>query len=531
MLKGIIQISLLAIVLSGAINLPDHPDALSLTSFFGIPLETPLLVLILILAPRDWLKWLAPIFVFLLGTLLFLKLADMGTQAAFQRPFNPYLDIKMIGDGWNVLSRSIGVGAGALSLVIGILSFATLLLLFNWACRFPLSLRLKPLGQVSMSMLILLIGAAVLPKLRADGSPSFVVEARALPYLAQRIELIGRSVADMREFEREIARPDPVASHSNLMKRLAGQDVILIFVESYGRSAVEDVRYASQTSARFEAMSTAFKSAGYQVASRWVTSPTVGGMSWLAHGTLLSGLWIDSQARYDRLMTSGRKSLNRLFKDAGWQTVAAMPAITLDWPESAYFGYDSIFAAEDLGYRGKPFNWITMPDQYTLSAIQRLARNPQPRPNVMIETALISSHAPWTPVPHMLDWAAVGDGRVFDSQANSGQSPTYVWADTDRIRDHYIRTINYSLEAVSSYITTFGNDAIFIVIGDHQPAAVVTGPAASRDVPLHIITRNREIADSFTHRGFETGLRPGNAPSIRMDELRSLLSDLFSGPR
>ena len=52
------------------------------------------------------------------------------------------------------------------------------------------------------------------------------------------------------------------------------------------------------------------------------------------------------------------------------------PAITMDWPEASYYGYDEVFASNDLGYRGKPFNWITMPDQYTLSAFDRLARQP-----------------------------------------------------------------------------------------------------------------------------------------------------------
>ena len=47
-----------------------------------------------------------------------------------------------------------------------------------------------------------------------------------------------------------------------------------------------------------------------------------------------------------------------------------MPAITLAWPEAGYFGYDRVLAAHDLGYRGLPFNWVTMPDQFTLAALR-----------------------------------------------------------------------------------------------------------------------------------------------------------------
>ena len=37
-------------------------------------------------------------------------------------------------------------------------------------------------------------------------------------------------------------------------------------------------------------------------------------------------------------------------------------------------GFDRILAAADLGYRGLPFNWVTMPDQFTLAAFDRLVR-------------------------------------------------------------------------------------------------------------------------------------------------------------
>src|SRR3546814_10947938 len=98
----------------------------------------------------------------------------------------------------------------------------------------------------------------------------------------------------------------------------------------------------------------------------------VGGQSWRAHGSVLSGLWIDDQRRYDSLMASDRRTLVHGFRRAGWRTVAAMPAITMPWPEGDYFGFDTVYAAADLGYRGDHFNWGTMPDQENPPAPQRL---------------------------------------------------------------------------------------------------------------------------------------------------------------
>src|SRR5690606_4076998 len=181
-----------------------------------------------------------------------------------------------------------------------------------------------------------------------------------------------------------------------LFERLQGKDVVVVFVESYGRTALEHPLFAPTLNSVLERAETSLDEAGFATRSAWLRSPTVGGLSWLAHATALSGLWIDSQLRHDSLLRSERPTLNRLFQQAGWRTVGVMPAITMPWPEGSYYGYDQFYAAADLGYRGAPFNWVTMPDQYVLSAFQQLERNTHPRTPVMAEIALISSHAPWT---------------------------------------------------------------------------------------------------------------------------------------
>ena len=61
--------------------------------------------------------------------------------------------------------------------------------------------------------------------------------------------------------------------------------------------------------------------AGWQARSAFLTSPTFGAASWLAHSTLQSGLWVDSQRRYEQLLGSDRLTLTSAFADAGWRTV------------------------------------------------------------------------------------------------------------------------------------------------------------------------------------------------------------------
>ncbi len=511
-----------------AFSLPDHPDAIGIDAFASLPLEWPLLMLLLLLVPTVLRKPAALAGGLLLLLILFLKIADIGTKSAFQRPFNPYLDAKMLADGWNLMSGTVGTLAALLGVVAALFGLFLVLFLFLKAARW-----LADMPRPARSWLTMALAAMVLfgGLAAAFGVPR--IEARMPSYLSARLALVVKSVEDMRVFEAALAKGEGPHNGAGLFRRLEDKDLVVLFVESYGRSTLEDPRYAAMARPRLESVQAEIETAGLASASAWVTSPTVGGLSWLAHGTLLSGLWIDSQARYDRLMMSSQPSLNRLFSEAGWKSIAAMPAITMEWPEAAYYGYRQVLAAADLDYRGKPFNWVTMPDQYTLAAFERLGRFPARAAGekVMAEIALISSHAPWTPVPKLVDWAAVGDGRVFDPQAESGDAPSVVWADPERVRRQYIQTIDYSLETLGSYMARFGKDTVFVILGDHQPASIITGPEASRAVPIHVVAADEELLASFTAQGFTSGMLPGaRSREWRMDEMRQVLIDRFTAP-
>ncbi|MBO3761784.1 sulfatase-like hydrolase/transferase [Ciceribacter sp. L1K22] len=513
--------------------MPDYPQGVRFDAFIRFPLEVPLVALALLLAPRRLAQVLAVLATIAVFCLLFLKIADIGVLSAFQRRFNPYLDIKMMADGWNLLSGSVG-RPGALA-VVGLVAFGIGLLLwaFWWAStmlgRFHGGLRTVSIVAFGV---ITGLGVALIAAGPRAGAAN-IAELRQVGYLGDRLSLVARSVEDIRVFETSLATGVGRSDAADLFGSIEGRDVVLVFIESYGRSAIDDARYGTLIRPRLDAIGRQLEAAGFASASGWALSPTVGGLSWLAHGTLLSGLWVDSQARYDLLMRSDRPSLNRLFRDAGWHTVAVMPAITMDWPEAAYYGYDEVLAAKDLGYRGKPFNWVTMPDQFTLSAFERLARRPgeENRKPVMAEIALISSHAPWTPVPRLIDWSQVGDGTVFNQQAESGDSPPVVWSDHERVRRQYVETIDYALETLGDYIARFGKDAVFIVLGDHQPASLVTGPDASRAVPVHVISRDADLVKRFLPEGFSPGMIPqAHATEGSMDRLRERLIRNFSAP-
>nr|CAD6406411.1 sulfatase [Rhizobium sp. Q54] len=520
------RIAIAFTVMAAILDLPSRLADFSFSGWLGIPLELPAIALAALLLPRAGFAILRPAVVSILILLLLLKLADLGTQAAFQRPFNPYLDLKIISDGWDLLSRSIGRTEAALALAAGI---AACLLIAATLFRSLAGFRQIP-AQASRVLAAAMAGTLLLGCVILLLPPSIPrVSADALPLLLSRVSMIRQSMADLAEFQHELAT-DPLAAlpPQQLFSKLEGTDVLFIFVESYGRSALSDQRYAGSIRKRLAQMEASAAAAGLEARSGWLTSPTVSGLSWLAHGALLSGLWTDSQLRYDRMTASLRPTINALFRRAGWRTTAIMPAITMAWPESAYFGYDRVRDAEGLGYRGKPFNWVTMPDQYTLSAFERLERSGRSGP-VMAQIALISSHAPWTPVPQMIDWDDVGDGSIFDEQALAGEPPAVLWADPGRVRQHYLACLDYVLETLSSYIERHGRNTLMVIVGDHQPAAIITGEDASRDVPIHIIGPPAAIEHTASWDWQRGTLPDDDRPPLPMSEFRPLFVRTFSG--
>lgn len=515
-----------------ALVIPNRISEINFSSLLFFPLELPLLCLLLLLPGRVGLllRWIMAAF---LAVGLIFKCADMGTFNVFARPFNPVFDGYLFANGMNLLNGAVGALGAVLIAVLLILLVLAIITGAFWMLG-----RVQRLLCISVykSMPFLLAGLVLWLILFFSGSPKASVQF--YQHLSMHVSDIIATAKDIQSFNTQLNNSEKVKHKgNNIFALLRDKNVLVIFVESYGRTVLDNPEFSSQIRPLLERTSRELTETGFAVRSGFLTSPTVGGLSWLAHGTAMSGLWIDNQIRYNSLMLSEQPTLNRLFNQAGWRTVAVMPAITMDWPEGKYYGYDHIYDAYNLGYQGKPFNWVTMPDQYTLNAfhVRELAQH-SPTP-VMAEIALISSHAPWTPIPHLIDWGLVGDGSIFNEQATSGDTPEQVWKDNARIRLQFRLSIKYALETIASYVMNYGDDdLVVLVLGDHQPAPIVTGETSrsapgSRDVPVHLIARDPKVIDAMAHWNWTPGMLPAtNAPVWWMDELRNRLIDAFSLP-
>ena len=62
---------------------------------------------------------------------------------------------------------------------------------------------------------------------------------------------------------------------------------------------------------------------------------------------------------------------------------------------------------------------------------------------------------------------------------------------------------------------------MLLVLGDHQPATIVSGRQAGHDVPITIIAHDPAVMNRISGWGWQDGMLPQpNAPVWRMDSFR-----------
>ncbi|HEX8305040.1 MAG TPA: hypothetical protein VF612_09190 [Jatrophihabitans sp.] len=508
-----------------ALVFPGRLDALTPAAFLRLPAEG-LALLGLVLALRGRARQLVAVLAGVaLGVLLMWKVLDLGFVAALGRPFSPVVDRGYFDSAADLLGDSIGQRAAVLTLIAGgMLAVAALVGMPLAVLRLArLVNRRRVLAVRTVTVLGLVwLNCAVLGVQLAPGAPIASTDAASLAW--SRAGQVRADLRDERAFA-EAVTGDPLRDTpaDQLLTGLRGKDVLIAFVESYGRVAVQDSTFSPGVAAVLDAGTSRLNAAGFCSRSAFLTAPTFGGISWLAHATLQSGMWVDNQLRYDRLVASDRVTLSQAFQRAGWRTVSDAPSNEQDWPEAtSFYHYDKTYDARNVGYAGPKFGYATMPDQYTLAAFRRLELAPAGRAPVMAEIDLVSSHTPWAPLPRLVDWDAVGDGSVFAGMPDQNASAAEVWRNPARVRAAYGRSIEYSLSTLISFVQTYGgDDLVLIVLGDHQPATIVSGSTAGRDVPVTVIARDPAVLGRISRWGWQDGLRPRpDAPVWPMDAFR-----------
>jgi hypothetical protein len=336
--------------------------------------------------------------------------------------------------------------------------------------------------------------------------------------------------AEQAAFEREVAT-DAFAGvpASDLWGALKGKDVIIAFIESYGQVAVQGTSFSHGVDEVLLKGNHDLAASGYSERSAFLTSSTFGGVSWLAHASLETGLWIDSQHKYDVATSGNRLSLSAAFAKAGWHTVSDVPSDEGPWAiGTSFYHFQTELNSQNVGYRGPSFSYARIPDQYTWAYFQR-HQLAQPHEPLMAEIDFVSSHTPWTPLPHPVPWDAIGDGSIFNPQPAQGLPPSVVWQNSEHVQQLYGQSVEYSMGTLFSFLTTYRDpNLVVIVLGDHQPGTEVSGIGSNHTVPISIIATDPAVIDRIASWGWEPGMLPSpSAPLWRMNEFRDRFLTAF----
>jgi hypothetical protein len=479
---------------------------------------------------RRALGWLAGVWV----ALVIVRYADVTAPALYGRPVNLFWDMRHVSAVAAMLIRVASWWLVLLIALAGILIPFALYKVIRWA-----------LGHVSDAITrrperrVLTAAAVVVIVLFAFGRvyrlSGFYDDESALAsaFPAPVTETIFRQtrllITEMTGRSGTILGESPAMDVS--LAGVKGADVLVIFIESYGAVSWDHARLAEPVTPQRAGLETAIRETGRGVVSAFVESPTFGGNSWLAHISLLSGLEIRDEDANVLLMAQKRDTMISAFARRGYRAVAMMPGLQQSWPEGTFYGFNVIYDGMKLDYKGPPFGWWTIPDQFAVARLDAVEIEPPARAPLFVFFPTTGTHTPFTPTPPFQpDWPRMLTDHPYD-QADIVRS----WSqepDWMNLGPSYARALGATYTWIGGLLRKrAGRELVLVLIGDHQPPALVSGEGASWEVPVHVIanpTRRAAVLDALRAHGFRDGLTPQHPKLSKMHELTPVLLDAFS---
>ena len=451
------------------------------------------------------------------------RYVDVTVRSLYGRDINLYWDLRFVPDV-GAMFAFVAKPWLAAAVVLGVVLVPVLIYApVRWALECVKDATKDPrarrvLGATAVGALLLWVaqslGARVPTAIRfaEPVTPTYARVVRELAY-----EMTGAGVG-------ALAPPPPMGSN---LARVSGADVFLIFLESYGAVSWDRPEFAQLLAASRGRLEADIRETGRSVVSAFVESTTFGGESWLAHVSLLSGTEVRDQRTNVRLMAQQRDTLVKAFSRHGYRTVAIMPGVLRGWPEGAFYGFEDIYDLSRLDYRGPPFGWWDINDQFALARADALEIAPLPRRPAFIFFPTITTHAPFTPAPpYQPDWTRILTPNPYDAaDVDRAWSEQPDWLN---LGPSYVTALTYAHATLGGYLRLRADrDFVVVLVGDHQPPALVGGEGASWEVPVHVIASRGGVLDRLRQHQFREGLVPEHPAVARMDTLLPMLLDAF----
>jgi hypothetical protein len=465
------------------------------------------------------LRWLVALGLFIAALVQF---AEAMVLAALDRELDLYFDLPHVPKLLSLFYEAAGPWRGVLALAGLALAAVALVAAIALGLR-AIERALTPSRHAALCACVFL--AAPLTTLGIDhlGIGQSLVGVRTAPAVMHQMALAYRAFAVTHGFDHRydamLAAPQPKPSP---LPRLNGRDVTLVFFESYGTVALDDARYAASVVPALGAFASTVEKAGYHLLSNRLLSPTFGGGSWLAHGTIDSGLKLDPLLTR-LVLDSGRMTLARYMRAAGYRAIEVMPGLKSPEPEHQFWGFERSYYAADLGYDGPAFGWFDIPDQYTLRRFDTIEGAPGHAP-LFAQIVLVSSHTPFVPVPpYVEDWRDAGDYKSVTPQQ---WEHIYAPPDWAHLENAYAESVVYDLRTLAAWLAEREGEGLVIILGDHQPPGFVSGEKQPWTVPIHVLSRDPALLQPFAAEGYVASALPPRVGEVK--GMEGFLGDFLS---
>jgi hypothetical protein len=465
----------------------------------------------------------------LVSILIFLiigRYIDVTAPSLYGRPVNLYWDLQHIPGVAAMLIADVSTVIILLFGAIISLAFGSLF----W-CISALLRLLKSCGQtgrrwlnISLVLCMLAYTAGMTSDLihweRGFSIPVSLMYARQALFLYQVKQ-------DSRGAENSSAGLQYKAGTIELDKK----DFHLVFLESYGTTVFKSPSYYMQIEPHLNQLTEVTRKLGWNMVTGVYHTPTFGGASWLSHATLMTGQWISSNMQYHQLLTTESETLANWFRNSGYRITALLPGLKRHWPEGRFYNYDKVWDARSLAYPGPDFGWWRIPDQFSLARFYDKEGKQGQRSPLFNLFATITSHMPFNPIPPIeQDWSKLLTGNPYSETGQTENSSAILYG--EELQSSYSRAIGYDLQLVSNLLAlTSLQHPLIIVLGDHQPPAIISGHGAPWTVPVHVFSHDKTILQKFTKAGFVAGLNPEDQSLGRLDDLHHLILRAIGSPR
>ena len=415
-----------------------------------------------------------------------------------------YTQLRMATEGFSFFLENARVGtafvAGTVLLIVGGAALVARLARYVLPDSGP--------GPISRALLGLLAAIVVIQLVFLPGRTS-----RPEMVFSSMVAKLGRNISESQRVNESVKRSD--SANVRLVYDYSRYSldqhppIYIIFSESYGTVLYKRTDWWFQYKALMQRLDKELTGAGWHVASARSLAPTWGGGSWMSYTSALFGLRISSDPQYydllDRYQYVEYPDLGRFLKGQGYRYYR-LTALSMGLPEAqwrkyaSFYGVDRWLQYEDLKFVGPEYGWgPAPPDQFSLNFARETMRRETEGPYLFF-TITQNSHYPWTPQPKLeQSWQQL-------NRPGPEPPPSTELIEHSERRQNYWNAIEYQLEMLTDFILTEPNDeAIYVVVGDHQP------PRVSRredgwDTPMHIISKNGAFVASFEEFGFKSGL-------------------------